>query len=72
VVGDQVGGLGEYQRVDDFVQGLADDRLDLFHVPAGAHVGDVISHPVHLVVVCARHEEQELGVSGLEYGASIN
>ena len=40
VVGDQVGGLGEHQWVDDVVQRLADDRLDLFDVPPGAHVGD--------------------------------
>ncbi len=72
VVGDQLGGLGEDQRVDDVVQCLADDRLDLLDVPPGAHVGDVRAHPVHLVVVGARHQEQELGVGRLEYGPPIN
>ena len=70
VVGDQIGGLGEHQRIDDVVQGLADDRLDLLHVPARTHIGDVVAHAVHLVVVGTRHQEQELRVGRLEYGPS--
>ena len=66
------GGLGEDQRVDDVVQRLVDDRLDLFDVPAGAHIGDVGPHPVHLVVVGARHQEEELGVAGLEHRPPID
>ena len=72
VIGDQIGRLGEDQWVDDVVQRLADDRLDLFDVPPCAHIGDVIAHAVHLVVVGTRHQEEELGVGGLEYGASVN
>jgi hypothetical protein len=53
VVGDQLGGFGEHQRVHDVVQRLADDRLHLFDVPTGAHVRDIRAHPIHLVVVGA-------------------
>ena len=72
VVGDQFGGLGEDQRVDDVVQRFADDRLDLFDVPTGAHVGDIGAHAVHLVVVGARHQEQELRVGGLQHRPPID
>jgi len=71
VVGDEVGGLGEDQRGDDLVQGLLDRGLDLLDVPAGAHARHVRAHPVHLVVVGARHQEDELGVAGLQDTASI-
>ncbi|SHX10868.1 Uncharacterised protein [Mycobacteroides abscessus subsp. abscessus] len=66
VVGDQVGGFGEHQGVDDVVQRLGDDRLDLFDVPARAHVRQVGPHAVHLIVVGTGHQEQKLGIGGLE------
>ncbi len=71
VVGDQVGGLREDQRIDDLVQGLTDHRTHLFDVPAGAHVRQVGAHPIHLIVIGPGHEEQELGVGRFEYGAAV-
>ena len=69
---DQVGRLGKHQRRDDVVQGFVDDRLDLLDVPAGAHVGQVNAHPLHLVVVGAGEQEQELGVARFEDGPTVD
>lgn len=69
--GDQVGGLGEHQRGDDVVQRLVDDRLDLFDVPAGAHVGHVRPHPIHLVMIGTGEQIDELRVAGLEHRAPV-
>jgi hypothetical protein len=72
VVGDELGGLSEHERVDDVVQRLADDRLDLLHIPARAHVGDVTAHAIHLLVVGTRHQEQKLGIGRLQNGPPVN
>jgi hypothetical protein len=70
VRGDQVGGFGEHQRGHDVVQRFADDRPDLLHIPAAAHVGHVGAHPVHLVMISTVEQEDELGVAGLEHRAA--
>lgn len=72
VIGDQIGGLGEHQGVDDVVQCLGHDRLHLFHIPARAHVGDVCAHPIHLVVVGAGQQEEELCIARFQDRASVD
>ena len=53
---------------------LGDDAMNrwMLDVPPGAHVCHVGPHPVHLIVIGTRHQEQELCVGGLENRASID
>lgn len=72
VAGYEVCGFGEHQRRHDVVQRLVDYRLHLFRVPAGAHVGHVGAHPVHLVMVGAGKQKDELRIAGFEHGSSVH
>jgi len=63
---DQGGSLVVDQRIDEVVQCLSDDRLDLLDVPSLAQLRQVGAHAFDLVVVCATHQIDELGVGALE------
>jgi hypothetical protein len=69
---DEGGGLVVDDRVDQVVQGLGDDLLDLLDVPAAAERGQVLAHPLHLVVVGAAGEEDELGIGGAQHGPAVD
>ncbi len=61
---DEGGRLVVDDRIDQVVQRLRDDLLDLPDVPAAAQGGEVLAHPLHLVVVGAAGREDELGICG--------
>jgi hypothetical protein len=69
---DQLHGLVVDQRVDDVVQGLGDDVLDRLHVPARGQRREVLPHPLHLVVVGATDEVDELRVRAAQHGAPVD
>jgi hypothetical protein len=69
---DQLHRLVEHQRVHDVVQGLGDDVLHRLHVPPGGERGKVLTHPLHLVVVGATDEVDELGVRTAQDGAPVD
>ncbi len=69
---DEGGGLVVDDRIDEVVQRLGDDLLDLPYVPAAAQRGQVRAHPLHLVVVGAAGEEDELGVRGSQDGPAVD
>ena len=72
MLGDQLDRLVVDQRVDDLVQRLVDDVPDLLDVPTGAHRGQVVAHPIHLILVGAGQREHELGVRAAQHGPSID
>ena len=59
---DQADGLVVHEGVDDVVQRVADDLLDRLDVPARAELRHELPHLLHLVVVGAADEVDELGV----------
>jgi len=69
---DEGGGLVVDDRVDQVVQGLGDDLLDLLDVPAADERGQVLARPLHLVVVHAADEEDELGICGAQGGPAVD
>ena len=71
VVGDEVGGLGEDQWIDDVVQRLGHDRTHLVDVPPGAHSRQVCPHAGHLIGIGTGEQEKELGVATLQHGTPI-
>ena len=46
--------------------------LHLLDVPAAAQRGEVLAHPLHLVVVGAADQEHELGICGAQYGPAVD
>src|SRR4029453_5929143 len=48
-----------------------DDVLDLLHIPAGSHRREVVTHPLHLVVVRATDEIDELRVTPAQDRAPV-
>ncbi len=69
---DEGGGLVVNDRVDEFVQRLGDDFPDLLYVPAPAERGEVLPHPLHLVVVGPAGQEDELGIGGSQHGTPVD
>src|SRR3954471_14277664 len=69
---DEGGRLVVDDRVDQVVQRLGDDLLDLLDVPAAAECGEVLAHPLHLVVVGAPGEEDELRIGGPQGGPAVD
>ena len=63
VLGDELGGLGVDQRLDDLVQGLGHDRADLGDLPARAQRGDPPAQGVHRRGVRAGQHDQQAGRS---------
>ena len=64
MVRDEVGRLRVDHGVDDVVQGLVDDRLT-WSTSQPAHSSAGRAHPLHLVVVGADEQVDELGVAAL-------
>jgi hypothetical protein len=69
---DERDGLVVHQRVDDVVQGVGDDLADRVDRPAGDHLGEELAHLLHLVVVGAAHEEDELGVGAAQHVPAVD
>ncbi len=69
---DEGGGLVVDDRVDEVVQRLGDDLADLLHVPAAAQGGQVLAHALHLVVIQATGQEDELGICGTQRGPAVD
>ena len=66
---DQRHGLVVHQRVDDVVEGVGDDLAHGRDVPAGAELRHELPHLLHLVVVGAADEVDELGVRRAQHRA---
>ena len=66
---DQADGLVVDQRVDDVVQRVGDDLADRGDVPTGDERGHERAHLLHLVVVGAAEDVDELGVRRAQHGA---
>ena len=60
------------RRLDEVDERLGDDLSDLLHLPSGHHRRDVLAHPLHLVVVGAGEQEDDVGVGGTQHGATVD
>jgi hypothetical protein len=66
---DQVDRLVVHQWLDDVVQRVGDDVAHRLHVPTGDQLRHELPHLLHLVVVGAADQVDELRVRAAEYGA---
>ena len=69
---DQLDRLVVDDGVDQLVQGLGHDFSDLLDGPATTHVLQVLPHSLHLIVVGAAGEVDELGVGAAEHGPPVD